>query len=140
MLAPYVPMVQAPELITLKFRIQLAASTGNPDFQVPANSIADATAETGGVYTLTMNEKYPVFVGGFGHVMAEAIASTADVYRCVNITPDGYDSATGILTVTLLTDDGDGTDTAENGQADDWVYFELTFCRRSTLCPVGAIV
>lgn len=138
-LAPYIPLVQAPELITLKFRIQLAASTGNPDFQVPANSIKDAVAATGGVYTLELNEKYPVFVGGFGYVMAEAIGSSSDVYRPVNITPDGYDSTTGVLTVTLLTDDGDGTDTAENGQDNDWVYFELTFCRRSTLCPTGAI-
>lgn len=138
-LAPYIPLVQAPELLTLKFRVQLAATTNNPDFQVPANSIKDAVAATGGVYTLEMNEKYPVFVGGFGHVMCEAIGSPAAVYRCVNITPDGYDSATGILTVTLLTDNGDGTDTAENGVADDWVYFELTFCRRSTLCPSGAI-
>lgn len=138
-LAPYPGLVQAPELITLKFRIQLAATTSNPDFQVPANSVADATAETAGVYTLTLNEKYPVFVGGFGFVMAEAIASTNDSWRHVNITPDGYVASTGVLTVTILTDDGDGTDTAENGIDDDWVYFELTFCRRSTLCPVGAI-
>lgn len=139
MLAPYLQMVQGPNMLTLKFRIQLAASTGNPDFQVPAGSIASATAETGGVYTMTMRQKYPVFVGGFGIVMAEAIASTADVYRVVNLTPDGYDPATGIVTFTLLTDDGDGTDTAENGQADDWVYFELTFCTNSEQCGSGAI-
>jgi hypothetical protein len=134
-LAPYIPLVQAPELITLKFRIQLAATTGNPDFQVPANSILDATAETNGVYTLTMNEKYPVFVGGFGHYMCAA----EDNAFIVNILPTDYVSSTGVLTVTLFTDDGDGTYTAENGVDDDWVYFELTFCRRSTLCPTGAI-
>lgn len=135
MLAPYVPMVQAPELITLKFRIQLAGGTDNPDVQVPANSIKDAVAATGGVYTLEMNEKYPVFVGGFGSYMC---AAEDNVFH-VNILPSDYDSATGILTVTLFTDDGDGTYTAENGVDDDWVYFELTFCRRSSLCPSGAI-
>lgn len=135
-LAPYIPLVQAPELITLKFRIQLAATTGNPDFQVPANSIADAVAATGGVYTLTMPEKYPVFVGGFGHYMSAD--GTADAY-IVNILPAGYVASTGVLTVTLYTDDGDGTYTAENGINNDWIYFELTFCRRSTLCPSGAI-
>jgi hypothetical protein len=135
-LAPYLPLVQAPELITLKFRIQFAATTGDPDFQVPANSIATATADTGGVYSLTLNEKYPVFVGGFGSYMAAD--GTADAY-VVNILPSGYDSDTGVLTVTLFTDDGDGTYTAENGIDNDWLYLELTFCRRSTLCPSGAI-
>jgi hypothetical protein len=133
-LAPYIPLVQAPELITLKFRLQYT-SGGEADFQVPAYSILDATAETNGVYTLTMNEKYPVFVGGFGHYMCAA----EDNAFIVNILPTDYVSSTGVLTVTLFTDDGDGTYTAENGVDDDWVYFELTFCRRSTLCPTGAI-
>jgi hypothetical protein len=82
-----------------------------------------------------MNEKYPVFVGGFGHYMCAA----EDNAFIVNILPTDYVSSTGVLTVTLFTDDGDGTYTAENGVDDDWVYFELTFCRRSTLCPTGAI-
>lgn len=135
MLAPYLQMVQAPELITLKFRIQLAATTGDPDFQVPAGTIAAASAETNGVYTLTMRQKYPVFVGGFGSYMC---AAEDNVFH-VNILPSDYDSATGVLTVTLFTDDGDGTYTAENGVDDDWVYFELTFCRKSRLAPTGAI-
>lgn len=118
--------------------MQLAASTGNPDFIVPAGALYDATADTGGVYSLVLNEWFPVFVGGFGVVMQEAVGSTADVYR-VNIAPGDYDPTTGTLEVTLLTDDGDGTETAENGQADDWVYFELTFCRRSQLAPSGAL-
>jgi hypothetical protein len=129
------PLANSPELVTLKFRIQLAATTGDPDFQVPANSIATATAETNGVYTMTMNEFYPVFVGGFGSYMCDA----EDNVFHVNIKPSDYDASTGILTVTLFTDDGDGTYTAENGVADDWVYFELTFCRRNQLAPSGAI-
>lgn len=139
MLAPYIPTVQAPELHTLKFRIQLAATTGAPDFQVPAGSIASATADTGGVYTLTMREKYPVFVGGFGKVMPASVAGSSDSWRMVHFVPSSYVAATGVLTVTILTDDGDGTDTAENGVDNDWVYFELTFCRRSQLAPSGAI-
>lgn len=139
MLGPYFAQDQNRNQISVRFRIQLAASTNNPDFVVPAGAVTDAVAATGGVYTLTMPKKYPVFVGGMGYVMTEAIGSTADVYRMVNITPDGYDPTTGVLTVTLLTDDGDGTDTAENGQADDWVYFDLCFCDRSTMSPTGAI-
>ncbi len=140
MLGPYFAQDAYRNQISLRFRVQLAATTGNPDFVVPAGAIADAVAATGGVYTLTMNKPYPVFVGGIGYVMTEAIGSTSDVYRMVNITPDGYNATTGVLTVTLLTDDGDGTDTAENGQDNDWVYFDLCFCDRSTMSPSGAIL
>jgi hypothetical protein len=131
-------MVQAPELITIKARIQSAGATTAPDFQVPAGTFAAATNTVAGVYTVTLREKYPTFVGGIGSVLT-AIGtpgtSTADLV--VVFDAAGYDSTTGVLTFTVVGADG-GT-AAEDVPDNDWIYLELTFCRRSTLCPSGAL-
>ncbi len=136
MLAPYIGMVQSGEQLTLKFRIQLGATAAAPDFQVPAGTVKSATGAGSGVYTLTMREKYPAFIGGFGSYMCAA----GDDARIVNIaSPAAYDAATGILTFSLLDDDGDGTYTATDGVENDWVYLELTFVKKSQFAPTGAI-
>lgn len=136
-LAPHVQMVQAPELITLKFRIQSAgAATTAPDFQVPAGTVASATLASTGLYTVTLREKYPVFVGGHGHVMT-AIAGVGTADLKVNIDVAGYVATTGVLTFSVV--GADGSTAVEDVPDNDWIYLELTFCRRSTLCPTGAI-
>jgi hypothetical protein len=134
-LAPYIPLVQAPELITLKFRLQYT-SADKADFQCPAKSIASNTHTSTGLYTMTFNEKYPVFIGGFGHVMT-AIAGVGTDDLSVRIDVAGYVPTTGVLTYSVV--GLDGTTAVEDVPDNDWIYFELTFCRRSTLCPVGAI-
>jgi hypothetical protein len=133
-LAPYVPLVQAPELITLKFRLQYT-SGGEADFQVPAYSIASNTWTSTGLYTLTLNEKYPVFIGGFASVMGPTEANDSKVV----IDPDDYAPTTGVLTYRVMDDDGDGTPALADVPDNEWVYFELTFCRRSGLAPTGAL-
>lgn len=130
-------MVQAPELITLKARIQSAgAATNAPDFQVPAGTFASATLASTGLYTVTLREKYPIFVGGTGSVMtAIAGVGTADLQVVFDVA--GYDATTGVLTFSVVGADG-GT-AVEDVPDNDWIYLELTFCRRSTLCPTGAL-
>lgn len=131
-LAPYIPLVQAPELITLKFRLQYTTN-GEADFQLPANSITSNSWTSTGLYTMTLNEKYPVFVGGLAQVMG----ATEAHQQYVVIDPADYVSSTGVLTYRVMEADGSAAlaDVANN----EWIYFELTFCRRSTLCPQGAL-
>lgn len=134
-LSPYIGMVSSPELVTLKFRLQYT-SGGEADFQVPARSIASNTRTSTGLYTMTLNEKFPVFVGGFGHVMT-AIAGVATADLRVSIDVAGYVATTGVLTYSVVGQDG--STAVEDVPDNDWVYFELTFCRRSGLAPTGAL-
>ena len=136
-LAPYLQMVQAPELITIKARIQSAGAAATaPDFQVPAGTFAVATLASTGLYTVTLREKYPVFVGGQGTVMtAIAGVGTADLQVVFDVA--GYNATTGVLTFSVVGADG-GT-AIEDVPDNDWIYLELTFCRRSGLAPTGAL-
>lgn len=133
-LAPYLPLVQSGEQITLKFRLQYT-SADKADFQVPAYSIASNTHTSTGLYTLTLNEKYPVFIGGTATVMGPTEANDSKVV----IDPDDYVSTTGVLTYRVMDDDGDGTPALADVPDDEWVYFELTFCRRTDLAKTGAL-
>jgi len=129
--------VTSAEQVTLKFRLQLTTSGSAPDFQVPAGSIASATGAGSGVYTITLQEKYPVFLGGRG----EYWAATNTAFYKVNIAgPSAYVASTGVLTFTLVTDaNGDGTYAAADGVENDWIWLELTFAKVSTAAPSGAI-
>ena len=135
------PLAGAPEQVTLKFRLQYAANAA-PDIHLPDGLMIESCTRSGeGVYTLKLSEKFPVFVGGFGHAMvASANFATAGGHQ-VHIDPADYVASTGVLTYRTGWADGAAgaalvpADIADN----DWVYFELTFCRRSTLAPSGAI-
>jgi hypothetical protein len=129
------PLTNAPELVTLRFRLQYTTAD-LADFQVPAGAIASNTHTSTGLYTMTLNEKYPVFVGGHGHVMtAIAGVGTADLQVVLDVA--GYVPTTGVLTYSVVGADG-GT-AVEDVPNNDWIYFELTFCRKSGLTPVGAL-
>lgn len=136
------PLSISPELVTLKFRLQYAANV-KADFQVPASSIASNTRTSEGLYTMTLNEKYPVFVGGFGHVMVLASSVVTASSHYVAMDPADYVASTGVLTYRTLWHDHAGASTGPGVLADiadnDWVYFELTFCRRNRLAPSGAL-
>lgn len=126
--------------VKLQFRLQYAADV-KADFVVPAGAISSNTRTSEGLYTLTLNQAYPLFVGGHGHVMvAAASVLTASNHR-VCIDPADYNAATGVLTYrTGWTDGAAGAalvlaDIADN----DWVYFELTFMYYSGQAPTGAI-
>ncbi len=129
------PVSQAPELVTLRFRLQYT-SGDEADFQVPAGSIASNTHTSTGLYTLTLNEMYPVFIGGFGHVMTTDTAS-AGGDAIVHIAPADYVATTGVLTYRVTS--ADGSSAVEDVADNDWIYFELTFCRRSEMAPTGAL-
>ncbi len=129
----YSQLVGSPELVTLKFRFQ--SNGGQPaaaDHLVPGNSgVTSVTqAATDGIWTITFAEKYPVFVGGFGHVLPATNAND----QIVKIDVADYSATAGTLIVHTI---GalDTTAVAEAVAANDWVYCELTFCRRSGLAP-----
>lgn len=136
-LAPHFALVQAPELVTVKFRIQSAgAATNAPDFQVPAGSVSAATHASTGVYTVTMREKYPTFIGGVGTVMTADTAS-AGGDATIHMAVGDYDSSTGVLTFRVVS--ADGSSAVEAVADNEWIYLELTFCRNSTLAQSGAV-
>ena len=130
-------VVNAPELVTLKFRFQSNGGQPNAaDFMVPGNcGVTSVTqAATDGIWTITFTEKWPVFVGGHGHVMPATNAND----QIVKIDVADYSATAGTLIVHTI---GalDTTQVAEAVAANDWVYMELTFCRRSGLAPTVAI-
>lgn len=136
------PLTQAPELVTLKFRLQYVTDD-EADFQKPAGSIASNSRTSEGLYTMTLNEKYPVFLGGFGHVMVAAANVVTASSHYVALDVADYVATTGVLTYRTLWHDHAGASTGPGVLADvpndAWVYFELTFCRKSGLCPSGAL-
>ncbi len=125
----------SPEQVTLKFRFQSAgAATNAPDFIVPASCGVDSiTHASTGVYAIQFSEKFPVFLGMVATVL-EATEVNDYVIKCG---VGDYDTATGILTVTCV--GLDGSVAAEAVVDNDWVYMEVTFCRRSAMAPTGAI-
>ncbi len=129
------PLTNCPDTVTLRFRLQYASGAA-ADFQVPAGAIASNTRTSTGLYTMTLNEWYPVFIGGFGHVMTTDTAS-AGGDAIVHIAPADYDSTTGVLTYRVTS--ADGSSAVEDVADNDWVYFELTFARRSNGAPTGAL-
>lgn len=133
-LAPYLPLVQSGEQITLRFRLQYT-SGGEADFQLPSSSIKENSRTSLGLYTLTLHDKYPVFIGGTATIMGPTEANDSKVV----IDPDDYVASTGVLTYRVMDDDGDGTPTLADVPDNEWVYFELTFCRRSGLAVSGAL-
>jgi hypothetical protein len=130
------PLSGSPELVTLKFRFQVGATGGaEPDFIVPASCGVHGVTRDGsaGLYTITFSEKYPVFIGCLGHVMEATPAHDLIVKADVA----DYDAALGTLIITVV--GVDGSTAAEDVIENDWVYMEVTFCKRSELAPSGAI-
>lgn len=133
----YSDLCNSPEQVVLRFRFQSAGGQpAAPDFLVPGNcGVTDVTqAATDGVFTITFAEKYPVFIGGHGAVMPATNAND----QIVKIDVADYSPTAGTLIVHTI---GalDTTQVAEAVAADDWVYLELTFCRRSGMAPTVAI-
>ncbi len=130
------PLSGSPELVTLKFRFQVAATGGaEPDFIVPAScGVSDVTRDgSAGLYTITFDEKFPVFLGLVGTVLEATPAHDFIVKADIA----DYDAAAGTLIITVVGVDG-GT-AAEDVIENDWVYLEVTFCRRSAMAPSGAL-
>jgi hypothetical protein len=130
------PLSGSPELVTLKFRFQVGATGGaEPDAIVPAAcGVSDVIRNgTTGQYEVTFDEKFPVFIGMVGTVL-EAEETHDLIVKCG---AGDYSSSTGVLTVQVVGLDGSTAD--EDVVENDWVYLEVTFCRRSTLAPSGTI-
>lgn len=130
------PLSGSPELVTLKFRFQAGATGGaEPDFIVPGGvPVTDVVRNaTAGQYEITFAEMYPVFVGMVGTVL-EAEETHDLIVKCG---AGDYDATTGVLTVQVVGADGSTAD--EDVVENDWVYLEVTFCRRSQLAPTVAI-
>jgi hypothetical protein len=134
-LAPYVMSCSNPEVVAVVLRFQAGATGGaEPDFQVPAGSVIDVTRDgSAGVYTVTFNEKYPVFLGMVGSVH-EATPAHDLIVKC---DVADYDNAAGTLILTVVGVDG-GT-AAEDVIEDDWVFLVCYFGRRTALSATGAI-
>ncbi len=126
--------------VTLKFRLQYAANV-KADFVVPAGAISSNTRSNEGIYTMTLNQAFPTFVGGTGTVMPLAATYATAAGHFVSIDPADYVASTGVLTYrTGWTDGGAGAAMVPADIADnDWVYFELTFMYYSGQAPTGAI-
>ena len=135
-LAPYLSQTNLAEEVTVKFRF-LINGTSDPDALMPhMKGVSEVTRSGPGVFVATMSEKYPVFLGLTGNVMGDSGATLGLV---VQGDFAGYDSATGLLTFRTVDTYTDATPAAADPTDNDWVYVEATFCRRSTLCPSGAI-
>jgi hypothetical protein len=127
------PLTNAANLVTLRFRLQYTTNE-EADFCLPSGAIASNNWTSTGLYDLTLNDKYPVFVGGHAEVMtAVAGAGTADLRVTFDVA--GYDATTGVLTYNVVGQDG-GT-ALEDVPNNDWVYFELTFARYVTGGPTA---
>lgn len=134
----YSDLVSSPELVTHKFRFQIN-STNDPDAILPALSgVTDVTRTSAGVFAITFAQKYPVFIGATGAVMS-VTAGQVSYGLIVQTTPGSYSTTTGILTVHVVDPYADATPAAVDPTDDDWVYLEVTFCRKSQLAPSGSI-
>lgn len=132
------PLSNAPNLVTLKFRFQVNG-TSAPDALVPANcGVTDVTYDdTPKAFTITFDEKFPVFIGGFCSVMPGAPETAGNADFLLSMDVADYSSTNGTLVVYSV--GVDGTTAAEVPPDDSWIYCELTFCRRSTQAPSGSI-
>lgn len=140
MLGPYFAQDQNRQQIGLRFRLQYVTDL-KADFQVPAGAIASNTRSGEGVYTMTFNKKYPVFVGGEASVMTVAASYATVAGHFVSIDVADYNATTGVLTYrTGWTDGAAGAAMVPADIPNDaWVYFDLCFCDRSTMSPTGAL-
>lgn len=131
-LAPYLVMTNAGDVVTVKARIQSAgAATNAPDFQVPAGTFTSATHASNGVYTVKLAQglRFPVFLGGIGSIHT-AIAGNATADLIVSFDVAGYVASTGVLTFSVV--GADGGSALEAVPDNDWIYLELSFCRKTT--------
>lgn len=128
-LAPFMMMSAGPEVVAVVFRFQAGAAGGaEPDFQVPAGAVANVTRDgSAGLYSITFNEKYPVFLGLVGSV------HEATPVNDLNIKADiaDYSATTGVLTISVV--GYDGAVAAEDVVEDDWVFIVAYFMRVQTL-------
>ncbi len=98
------PLTNVMDAVTLRFRLQYT-SADEADFVVPAGAISSNTHTSTGLYTMTLNEFYPVFIGGTGTVMtAVAGVGTADLKVVFDVA--GYVASTGVLTYSVIGADG----------------------------------
>ena len=134
-LAPYLLMSAGPEVVAVVFRFQAAAAGGaEPDFQVPAGSVANVTRDgSAGLYSITFKEKYPVFLGVMGTVLEATPANDLIVKAGVA----SYSATTGVLQLTIV--GADGTTAAEDVTDNDWVFVVAYFGRRTALGNTGPI-
>jgi hypothetical protein len=132
------PLTGSPELVTYKFRFQSAGTgTTDADFIVPAACGVKAVDQTAaGVWAIEFIEHHPTFVGMVGTVM---VASGVGFGQVVQAAPADYSATTGILTVRTVDTYSDATPAAADVADNDWVYCEVTFCRRNDLAPSGAL-
>lgn len=136
-----VHFVNSPEQVTLKFRFQING-VSDPDAIVPANcGVTDVTRTSEGLFAITLDEKFPVFIGATGTVMGTGATSLGMVVQCA---PGDYVASTGVLSVSTIDPSEAGTAPETTGAVDDptdndWVYIEATFCRKSGLAPSGSI-
>lgn len=132
------PVTGTPGLVHLVFRIQASTADGStdPDFIYPSNAPVLSGKEDGaGLYTIKLATAYPGFIGGTCTVLSAA----ATVAKQVVIDIADYSTSTGELLVTVLADDGDGTFTATDLVANDWLMYDLYFVQASSDAVVGAL-
>lgn len=124
----YQLLVGAPEQVTHKFRFQVNGTSDPDNFIGGAQTVTDVVRDDVGEFSITMKNKYPTFVGGvFGRVGSGEQAQMIEVLS--------YTASTGVVVIQCLSDAG----VAEEPTDDDWIYCELTFCRRSQLSPTTSI-
>ncbi len=127
MAAHFPPLAAGPEEITLKFRFQIDG-TSDPDLFVGIAGMVDSIVYSAtGVYTITLASayRYPTLVTAFAKV--DSTGLTDDVRFT------SYDFDTGVVVLQGILQDG--SQAAAVVTDDSWVHVELTFCRRSNLCP-----
>lgn len=130
-------LVNSKEQVKVSFRFQHASGT-DPDALVPYNAgVSNVTRSGAGVFLVTLDNIYPVYIGHMGSVGGDSGATLGLIVQGGH--PDDYNATTGVLTVRVVDTYTDATPAAADPADDDWVYVEATFCRRSNMAPSGAI-
>lgn len=113
----------------LAFGFRFAATGGDdPDFlwQAGANAVASVARASSGTYTVTLNKPYPRALIACIPQLCQATASVG-ARAAMNYVLDSYDESAGTFTLEYRTDDGDATETIEDGVENEVVHVICVF-------------
>lgn len=133
MLAPYLLMVEAPELVMVTLRFQINSGS-DPDNVFPAGSATDVIRVSAGLFDIVLPTKWIALVSCTGTVQQASVGATGTIFSVVS-----YDNTTGKLRVRTVDPDTAGAPTAVDPANDDWVHVQAIFAKRDALNKVAAI-
>lgn len=130
----YCDTTTSPEIERVVFRF-LINGTSNPDSLRPGFQGVTDVARTGaGLFTVTFENKYPVFIGMTGSVIGASVGMTVEP---VGVPETAYTASAGTLAIRTVVQDG--SPAAGDPTDNDWVFCECYFARRNNMHAAVAI-